>query len=166
MAGASIVPWGYGLNLNQSRCNMAPMVDISPDYALPADKKRIFSVQQANRSLPLVERIVQDVLETSRKVRDCQEQFESLQSKSDSKQAESAMLELSKARELYRKFCQELSTLGCNLSDEVSGTVDFPAVVNGRGVILSWRPGESEVSHWHDPGQGPSERRLLSELNE
>ena len=141
------------------------MVDSTADYVSLAGKKRIFSVPQANRTLPLVGRIVQDITQVYRKIRDYQEQLESLQGKGDLTHAESTMLELTKARELYRKFCQELSSLGCQLSDEVSGTVEFPAVVNGRQVILSWRLGESEVSYWHDPGRGSTERRLLSELN-
>ena len=141
------------------------MVDSTDDCVSLAGKKRIFSVPQANRTLPLVGRIVQDITQVYRKIRDYQEQLESLQGKGDLTRAESTMLELTKARELYRKYCQELSSLGCQLSDEVSGTVEFPAVVNGRQVILSWRLGESEVSYWHDPGRGSTERRLLSELN-
>ena len=141
------------------------MVDGTADYPRPTGKKRVFSVQQANRTLPLVQRIVQDILQVSRKVGDYQEQFESLQAQGDSTHAELAMSELSEARELYRNFCQELSALGCSLCDEVSGTVEFPAVVNDRQVILSWRLGEPEIIHWHDPGKGSHERRLLSELD-
>ena len=140
------------------------MVDSTADYAPLASKKRLFSVQQANRTLPLVMRIVQDIIQASRRVHDYQEQFESLQRKSESDQAESTMYELTKARELYQEFCRELSALGCQLRDEVSGTVEFPAVLQGRQIILSWRLGESEITHWHDLGQGPTERRLLSEL--
>ena len=142
------------------------MVSNTPDCRAPVGDKRLFSVEQANSSLPLVERIVQDILQVGRKVRDYQEQFESLQSQGDLIQTESTMVELSKAREKYREFCRELSGLGCRLGDDISGTVEFPAVVNGRGVVLCWRPGESEVTHWHDPGKNSSERRLLSELNE
>ena len=140
------------------------MVDSTADYVPLVGKNRLFSVQQANRTLPLVTRIVQDIIQASRRVHDYQEQFESLQRKSQSDQAESTMLELTKARELYQEFCRELSALGCQLRDEVSGTVEFPAVIQGRQIILSWRLGESEITYWHDPGQGPAERRLLLEL--
>ena len=140
------------------------MVSNTSDCRATVGDKRLFSFEQANSSLPLVERIVQDILHVGRKVRDYQEQFESLQIQGNSTQSESTMADLAKAREKYRDFCRELSALGCRLGDEISGTVEFPAVVNGRGVVLSWRPGESEVTHWHDPGKNSSERRLLSEL--
>ena len=141
------------------------MVAIMSENISKNEKKRIFSINQANRTLPLVQRIVADILQAWRKVRDYQEQYESLQDRDDSPHAESTMIELTKAREFYQEFCQELSSLGCRLSDEVSGTVEFPAVVNDKQVILSWRMGESEVTHWHDPGQDSHERKLLAELN-
>ena len=131
-----------------------------------AGEKRVFSVEQANSSLPLVKRIVHDIIQSAGEVRDYQEQFESLQSKGDRGQAESTMDELTKAREKYQQFLLELSALGCRLCDERSGTVEFPAVVHGRQIALSWRVGESQISHWHDLGRDSQERRLLSELSE
>ena len=145
------------------------MIGHRPDHSAAEGEKggkRVFSVEQANSSLPLVERIVQDIIQTAGEVRDYQEQFESLQSKGDPGQADSTMAELTKAREKYQQFLGELSALGCRLSDEKSGTVQFPAVVNGRQVVLSWRLGESQINHWHDLGQDSQERRLLAELNE
>ena len=130
-----------------------------------AGEKRLFSVEQANSSLPLVKRIVHDITQAVRKVRDLQEQLESLQKEGDTGQADSTMGELSQAREGYQQFRKELSTLGCQLVDETSGTVEFAAVVRDRQVILSWRVGESEINHWHDLGQDSHERRLLSELD-
>jgi len=142
------------------------MVGNGPDQNTAGGEKPVFSVEQANSSLPLVKRIVHDIIQTAGEVRDYQEQFESLQSKGDRGQAESAMGELTKAREKYQQFRAELDALGCSLGDERSGTVEFPAVVHGRQIALSWRVGESQINHWHDLGQDSHERRLLSELNE
>ena len=142
------------------------MNSVRGDQSGAGGEKRVFSVEQANSSLPLVGRIVHDIIQAAGKVRDYQEQFESLENKGDPGQAESTIGELAKAREAYQQFGRELSALGCRLCDEVSGTVEFPAVVNGRQVVLSWRVGESEINHWHDLGQDSHERRLLSELSE
>ena len=142
------------------------MIGDTPDHSAAGGEKRVFSVEQANSSLPLVKRIVHDIIQTADKMRDYQEQYESLESEGDPGQAESTMGELTKAREAYQQFRGELSALGCRLCDERSGTVEFPAIVNGRQVILSWRVGESQINHWHDLGQDSHERRLLSELSE
>ncbi|NIA08144.1 MAG: DUF2203 family protein [Actinobacteria bacterium] len=141
------------------------MIGHTPDRSTAAGEKRLFSVEQANSSLPLVKRIAHDIIQTAGEVRDYQEQFESLQSKGDPGQAESTMAKIAKTREKYQQLLRELSALGCRLGDEISGTVEFPAVVNGRQVVLSWRMGESQINHWHDLGQDSQERRLLAELN-
>jgi len=111
------------------------------DYASGALNKRVFSLERANRSLPLVRRIVADIQEASGKVADYQEEFEKFAEQGNLEQANQAMLCLSKARHEYRQFCRELEQLGCCLSDGRAGAVDFPAVVDGQQVLLCWRLG-------------------------
>ncbi len=117
-----------------------------------AVNKRVFSLGRANRSLPLVRRIVEDIRQASGKVADYQEEFERLAEQGNLEQANQAMLCLSKARQEYRQFCRELRQLGCCLSDGWAGAVDFPAVVGGKEVVLCWRLGESAISRWQYPG--------------
>ena len=128
------------------------MVVSIADYRSAVVNKRVFSLERANRSLPLVRRIVEDIREASGKVGDYQEEFERLAEQGNLEQANQAMLCLSKARQEYRQFCRELGQLGCCLSDERAGAVDFPAVVGGRWVELCWRLGETEISRWQYPG--------------
>ncbi len=128
------------------------MVVNIPDYTAGALNKRLFSLERANRSLPLVRRIVEDIRQASGKVADYQEQFERLAEQGDSQRAQQSMAALSKARQEYRGFCRELEQLGCSLSNERAGAVDFPAVVGGKQVVLSWRLGESQISRWQCPG--------------
>lgn len=113
--------------------------------------KQIFSLARANSSLPLVKRIVADIQQASGKVGDYQEEFERFAQQQNLEQANQAMLSLSKARQEYRQFCQELSQIGCSVSDERAGAVDFPAVLDGKQVVLCWRLGETQISRWHDP---------------
>ena len=128
------------------------MVVSIADYRSGVVNKRMFSLERANRSLPLVRRIVEDIQEASGKVADYQEEFERLAEQGNLEQANQAMLCLSKARQEYREFCRELEQLGCCLSDGWAGAVDFPAVVGGKQVVLCWRLGESAISRWQYPG--------------
>ncbi len=128
------------------------MVVSIADYKSGVVNKRVFSLERANRSLPLVRRIVEDIQEASGKVADYQEEFERLAEQGNLEQANQAMLRLSKARQEYREFCRELEQLGCCLSDGRAGAVDFPAVVGGKEVVLCWRLGESAISRWQYPG--------------
>ncbi len=127
------------------------MVVSIADYRSGVVNKGVFSLERANRSLPLVRRIVEDIQEASGKVADYQEEFERLAEQGNLEQANQAMLCLSKARQEYRQFCRELGQLGCCLSDGRAGAVDFPAIVEGKQTVLCWRLGESKISRWHDP---------------
>ena len=126
--------------------------------------KKLFSVQQANRALPLVQRIVQDILQTSSEVRDLQEQFESLDKHGEQELAQQTLAKLDSTRQLYQKYLRELGALGCSLADCGAGAVDFPCVRDGREIILSWKLGEPQIGYWHDPAEGPSRRHPLQEL--
>ena len=114
--------------------------------------RRLFSLARANRSLPLVRRIVADIRHASQKVADYHEQLERLIEQGDSQRSRQSMLELNKAGQQYRRFCQELEQLGCSLSNGLAGAVDFPAVMAGKEVVLCWRLGESAISRWKYPG--------------
>lgn len=140
------------------------MAEESANKASQTPSPRLFTVQQATRSLPLVSRIVQDVLQSSREVRDLQEELDSLESQGLSSQSDHCLKRLKKARDAYKKYCTELAVLGCSLADKEAGAVEFPAVIAGRQVALSWKPDEPEVAFWHDFGQETSTRRSLKEL--
>ena len=141
------------------------MVARISDYTPIMFNKRVFSLERANRSLPLVRRIVEDIRQAWGRAGDYQEQFEELEEHGDWQLAEQTIVALSRARQEYREFCRELEQLGCYLSDERAGAVDFPAIVGGRWVVLCWRLGESKISRWYDAGKEPSERYLGNELD-
>ena len=123
--------------------------------------KRAFTLARANRALPLVRRIVEDIQQVGAKIGDYQEQYESLCQERKTVQAQQSMIALIKLRQDYERFCNELAQLGCRLADQQAGAVEFPAVVQGQDVILSWRLGQEEITFWHDPGQGPTESHSL-----
>jgi hypothetical protein len=104
-----------------------------------------FTVEQANRTLPLVRKIVEDVVRQHRRWRE-------------------VILELdlvtSTARELDG-YQRELEELGIHLKDRRLGLVDFPSEMNGRHVLLCWRLGEADVQYWHEVDAGFAGRQPL-----
>lgn len=141
------------------------MPEEPPSHIESRGHSRVFSLEQANRSLPLLRRIVQDLQQSASRVRDLQEQFDSLQGQARADQAQHCLRELKTSRERYEQYSRELAEVGCSLADERIGAVEFPSVIAGRAVVLSWRPEEPEVAFWHDPGQGASARQPLTELS-
>lgn len=56
----------------------------------------------------------------------------------------------------------ELEALGVQLKDYERGLIDFPAMRDGRVVLLCWQLGEGdEIEWWHDLETGFSGRQPL-----
>jgi hypothetical protein len=52
---------------------------------------------------------------------------------------------------------------GVTVCDPRTGRLGFPASRAGRLVMLSWKVGEPDVGHWHEPPPGLESRRPLDE---
>ena len=127
--------------------------------------QRLFNVDEANRTLPLVRRIVEDVV---RQHRIWREKILELDLVSSSTRAEEPRLRAEvlekEAQELAREidgYQKELDDLGIQLKDRRLGLVDFPSEMAGKRVLLCWRLGESEVQFWHEEDAGYSARQPL-----
>jgi len=109
--------------------------------------KRLFTQQEAERALPLVRRIVADILETGRALRDLPEGDPAIPGHQDAMEA----------------LLLELDEMGCYFKDwsfDV-GLVDFPAVIDDQTVFLCWRSDESGLSWYHAVLEGYAGRRPL-----
>ncbi|UCG17451.1 MAG: DUF2203 domain-containing protein [Phycisphaerales bacterium] len=123
--------------------------------------QKLFSVEQANRTLPLVRRILRDVVTQYRLVERIQKRRRKLacQGRLDElKSVEDRGLEA--ARRLS-DLLTELSSIGCEVKDYERGCVDFPAMCDSREIYLCWRLNEERVSHWHERHVGEAGRRAL-----
>jgi hypothetical protein len=127
---------------------------------------QLFTVEQANRTLPLVRKIVEDVVRQHKRWRETILELDLVTStarldESHDKAEELERQALHLAREL-EGFQRELESLGIQLKDPRLGLVDFPSEVGGRTVLLCWRFGEPEVQFWHEVDAGYAGRRPLS----
>jgi hypothetical protein len=125
----------------------------------------IFSVEQANRTLPLVRKILEDVVAQHRKWRETILELDLVAStaRADEPRERAETLER-QAQVLAREldgYQRELDDLGIQLKDRRLGLVDFPSEMNGRAVLLCWRLGEPEVQFWHEVDAGYAGRQPL-----
>lgn len=144
-------------------------IDFSPEgdasIIITAPKpRRFFTVDQANRALVLIRRIVADILLEYEKLNDLQETIEAAQAVGRSEHAKSITEELVDAISIIHGYVEELDELGVELKDWTLGVVDFPCVANGREVVLCWQPDEQEVGFWHEVNAEPGVRRPLETL--
>ena len=123
-----------------------------------------FTVDEANRTLPLVRRIVEDVVRQHRVWREKILELDLVASSGKPGDAERASKLEREAQQLAREidgYQRELTELGIQLKDRRLGLVDFPSEVNGHAALLCWRLGEAEVQYWHEEEAGYAGRQPL-----
>lgn len=130
--------------------------------------RRLFTVEQANASLPLVRAITADLARLSREVIERRERLALLSSgrhsgAKDMYSEELAQIEeeLDKDAQQLQAYVLELRELGVEPKSGAEGLVDFPAMMDDRLVFLCWKLGEPEVLHWHELDAGFNGRQSL-----
>lgn len=130
-------------------------------------KRKYFTVEEANRTLPLVRSIALDIVRQYKVVHALQQRLSAITSDarrpaSDlySEELAQTRAELQTEETTLREYVQELKNLGVELKSP-EGLCDFRAIRDGREVSLCWQPGENEVAHWHELDD-PTDRRPLA----
>ena len=133
---------------------------------------KYFTVEEANRTLPLVRRIVGDIVDEYRRWRQNVYRYELITASREPGEPETeeqiglrALVDQSAQR--INSYMEELALVGCVFKGFEEGLVDFHSKLKGRDVFLCWKLGEAEVSHWHELDAGyAGRRRLVPELLE
>ena len=126
----------------------------------------MFTVEQATRTLPLVRKIVEDIVQQHRRWREAILELDLVASTArDDDPPDRASRLKRKVQTLAREldsYQRELDDLGILLTDRRLGLIDFPSEMNGRPVLLCWRIGEPEVMYWHEVDAGFAGRQPLT----
>ncbi len=117
---------------------------------------RYFTPEEAHRTLPLVRKIVEDILNTSREIRLITEDKDGV-IESDP--------QVRKLVNEMNGFMRELEEIGCFYKDWnfSIGLVDFPAIIEGQEVFLCWRSDEDSIKYYHEIGTGYAGRKPIPE---
>lgn len=126
----------------------------------------LFTVDQANRTLPLVRKIVEDVVREHRRWQEAVVELDLVGTASLAGLPDPRMAVIEKriqksTREMD-SFHAELETLGIQLKDRRIGLIDFPSELEGQPVLLCWQLGEPSVQFWHAADSGFAGRQPLS----
>jgi len=129
----------------------------------PKKGKKYFSVDEANRALPYVARIVDDVTDCYRHAVQVRMKIQPPQPDQNDaplrKEYESSMDQLN-------GLIDELQHVGVELKDLERGLIDFPSVFEGREICLCWHCGESSVHTWHEVDAGFAGRQDVTLLEQ
>lgn len=135
----------------------------TPRSVTPSRPRRRFTLEQANRSLPLVRRIVADVVQTHAAAARLQQQLERAAGP-----AEQAPLQQQLEHAMHRleDFVDELAEIGCELKDYQMGLIDFTGRHQGHDICLCWKHGEDRIAFWHETSSGFAGRKPVTLLRE
>jgi hypothetical protein len=130
---------------------------------------RTYTVEEANKELPRVRRIVTQIAELSALLPELEDQariaeYDSRRTGATDEQRENQQKarDAASAAELERlKAIAALNGMGISLKGALEGLVDFPSYRDGEPVELCWKLGEERVEHWHRIGEGYAGRKKL-----
>jgi len=150
-------------------------------------QRRIFTVEEANATLPLVRAIMTDLVQLSREVSERRQRLSLLMGDKPSEKAPSGkatsgkkgtkksiesndpyrdeLVQIEKDLESdnrqLREYVDELRAIGTVPKGGPEGLVDFPAMIDGHKVYLCWKLDEPKVMYYHEIEEGFAGRQAI-----
>jgi hypothetical protein len=127
---------------------------------------KLFTLQEAERTLPLVRRIVSDLTVEYPAWRAAVGRFELLTGGAradwgETQELVAAREEVTRHANRINRYLQELEAIGCVFKGFEGGLVDFYSLREDRPIFLCWRLGEDRINHWHEIDTGFGGRQLI-----
>jgi hypothetical protein len=130
---------------------------------------RLFTLAEANRTLPLVRRVVEDILAAYPAWKDLVARYELIAAQArpewgESQEQLSLKHEIDTVAAKINDYLKELEQIGCEFKGFDEGLVDFHGRLEQREILWCWKVGEERISHWHDLDAGFAGRQPIPEV--
>ncbi|MGH7475142.1 MAG: DUF2203 domain-containing protein [Longimicrobiales bacterium] len=129
-----------------------------------ASEVRFFTLTEAQRTLPLVRRIVEDLVAAYPQLQERVEAYNALvRGHAPVPETRAAREALDRKAARVDAFLRELAQVGCLFKGFEEGLLDFLAHYRGRTIYLCWKLGEPEIAWWHELDTGYAGRQPITE---
>lgn len=130
---------------------------------------KFFTLSEANRTLPLVKRVVQDIASYYPSWKDLVSQYELIAAKArpdwgESKEQLGLKTQIDDVARKINACLVELEQVGCEFKGFEEGLVDFHGRLDDREILWCWKLGEERITHWHDLEAGFAGRQPIPEV--
>jgi hypothetical protein len=126
------------------------------------EDKKYFTVEEANRLLPQVKEIVEELRRGRHRLLDHRPTAEAIAQKAGGNGGGGeAGVYLADYSHAFRHGLARLQAMGVVLKDLERGLIDFPHWREGREVYLCWEYAEDRIRFWHEIDSGYSGRQPL-----
>src|SRR4051794_15239085 len=130
----------------------------------PVKGKKYFTLAEALRALPLVKRIASDVQATQAQRLRLHAELSAGLSQLSPPQQDRLQSDFEHATDRLESLIEELTKIGVQLKDPSRALLDFPALCEGREVLLCWKGDEETITHWHEVEGGFAGRKPVTSL--
>ena len=133
--------------------------------ALEADlPRKFFTIEQANRSLVLVSRVVCDIVAHFDRLLELQDAMDRAERTHARQSFIRVQEDIRSTFGRLQRCRQEIEDMGATLKDWGKGIVHFPCIAHGREIYLCWRFNEPQIAFWHEIGSCLADRRPILTL--
>ena len=130
---------------------------------------KTFTLSEAQVLLPVLESLLRRAQAAGLRAGELEEEMQALCQRIflaggmrvDVAKAARRRAEREKALEEAKGALGEIEEIGVLVKDLEKGLLDFPALMDGRTVLLCWKLGEKEIGFWHTEEDGYAERKPL-----
>lgn len=139
---------------------------------------KIFTLDEAQSMLPLVESLLSRAMESKQAAEAIDTELTNLARRIhlaggmtvQVAKVASQRADLEKHIQRARETVQEIDEIGVQLKDLETGLLDFPCRVDDEVVLLCWKSGEPAIEHWHTveagfQGRQPIDDRFRRRIN-
>ena len=130
---------------------------------------RIFTLDEAERTLPLLRRILTDLKTEYRVWQEALGDYELLSGGARAQDGETVELlaarrGVTQSADRISEYLEEIEAIGCQFKGFDAGLVDFYTLRGDRLVFLCWRVDEPHITHWHEVEAGYAGRQPIDSL--
>lgn len=135
----------------------------------PVAQARIFTLDEAERTLPLLRRILTDLRAEYRVWQESLGDYELLSGgvraqDEESEEVTAARRAVTQSADRITEYLEEIEAIGCLFKGFDAGLVDFYTLREDRLVFLCWQVEESHITHWHEVDAGYAGRQPVDAI--
>jgi len=132
---------------------------------------RTFTLSQAQQLLPVLSGLLRGVLRHKARIQKINDHFKDLSTRVmvnggmlvDMAQCSRLKAEREKLLQQVKDALSEITATGVQVKDLDVGLLDFPCEINNEVILLCWKLGERQISHWHGLEEGYAGRKRIDD---
>jgi hypothetical protein len=132
---------------------------------------KTFSLHEAQTLLPVLESLLRRAIDGKKEVEQIDSEFQELANRVfvnggmslDVQKLARRRAEKDKTVQTVKDAIEEIDAIGVQVKDIDIGLLDFPCEVEGEVILLCWKLGENDITHWHGFEEGFAGRKPIDE---